>query len=173
MNKEYLIYTTLSVEILQILILLFAISLFYSTKVLRYHPGALILSICMAELANTYFYSIFYLYDLDQHRIQRIFIHEFFNYALYAFSLGSLNLSEKYFNDIGYVFMYYSGHILYCYLICFVVDIVLTIKNPFYSPSSRIKIYHISSIVSSTILWLPFELLDKCTNIYIYIKREV
>ena len=149
MNDDDLYYPTLIVWILQMigmLCLLLAIPTFLISKVLRTHPGSLILMCCIVEFI--YYYTGFLVLSATLNHFNKI---DFDIIAILiptinTLTFGIIQLNQK---EIYIYLTAVTGtcvFILEAYNICLSLDIILIIRNPLYSPSRRVYLYHFCCI---------------------------
>ena len=170
-ENEEMINLYLTAWILQIIgmiSLTLIIPTFLISKITRTHPGPLIMVCCFIELSFYYtgFFNYFYL--LSTYQYFSFNIYTLFKHWAKIFSFGGISVTEE--QIMCYVTAFDSTmlYILDIYNICLCLDILLTIRNPFYSSARRMKYYHIFSILIPLLVFFPNELYS-ASNIYIYI----
>ena len=172
MNKADLITPLFIIWILVIIgciCLLLVLPTFILSKVLRTHPGSLILMCCIFEFL--YFYVGFLsISDI-------LYQSDLINFDTFGYLIQTCNtLAFPFFcptQKILFILLSsVSGTtllILDCYNICLSLDIILIIKNPLYSPARRVKLYHLFSIVLPLIIVCPAQFFFN--NNYVYFKE--
>ena len=163
MNQDDLYYPMLIVWIIQItgmLCLLLAIPTFLISKVLRTHPGSLILMCCIVEFF--YYYMGFLLMSATLYNFHKI---DFDIFGILVPTIHTLTFGIIQLNPNGlqlYIFLTAvagtSVLILDAYNICLSLDIILIIRNPFYSPSRRVYLYHFCSLIFPLTIIFPISL---------------
>ena len=142
---------------------------FLFSKMLRTHSGSLIMMCCISEMLYFYGTCIRVSADLYYHgkldfNIYKIII-QIYNIF---FTLGFGHMQIHHLNNFLITFVSTMIIISALYYICISVDLILIIRNPLYSPSRRIKIYHFCCLFVPLFFILPIHLVEM-SNIYIYI----
>ena len=164
MKEEDLNYPMLIAWIIQIagmISLLLAIPTFLISKVLRAHPGSLILVCCIVEFF--YYYMSFLLFAATLNHNQII---DFDVNAIIIPTIRTVTFHILDPNPNGQeLYVYFTSLtgtallILESYNICLSLDILLIIRNPLYSPSRRVKLYHFCSLFFPLAIILPISIL--------------
>ena len=150
------------VHVLGILCLVFIIPTFLFWKVLRSHPGTIILTCCLIELAYCYGGLIIGLVNLYYMQLIDFNIIKFYDDLIQIFSFRKLNLTDSYLQIYLHSSYWLMLFMLDLYYICLSIDIILILRNPFYSPVRRLKIYNLFSLSLPILYFLT-------SKIYIYI----
>ena len=160
---------TFILNIIGIISLIFLIPTFFISKVLRSHPGKIILYCCITELAFCYSLFIMYLRTFYLLDVISFDIYEYGSIVLNKCTFQIYNFSNEnvYFSYILSFTLWLSLFIFHIYYTCLSLDLILIIRNPFYPPDRRIKIYHFCAIG----IPLLTASISKLKHIYIYIYR--
>ena len=152
MEKHNLIATEIGfyLAIVTIISLAIVILSFLAGKVLRAHPGLLIMAPCTAMLTAFYFLLFFNLQSLSKNSPHNgIYYHDPFPpiCKLIKFvTFGELNISEQGLMTFYGILAVLLMDIGFLYFVFLSLDMILVIRNPFYSPARRSKYYHIFAL---------------------------
>ena len=140
-----------------ILCLVLIIPSFLFSKELKAHPGSLILGMCLAEITMYYGYFWMMMLILDRNGEWGVNIFKFISETLGYLSQGIIHPTE------GTIFLLSSTFSSTCleisvwYYAFISLDVVLLLRNPFYSPQRRIILYHFCAVIIPLSLFLPFR----------------
>ena len=165
--ENTLLIVQLIMCILGLSALIIVIPTFLLAKELRSHPGTLIMCICLLEFSL--FYYAFFLYFISNDHLKH---YKGLNIALFCSRLIDISTFHIIHIDDYDILLFIelvADNIILKMLLMYYeflsVDVVLVIRNPFYSPARRSKIYHLSAILFPLIAFLAVGGM----NIYIYI----
>ena len=139
------------------LFLLLAIPTFL-IKELRSHPGSLILACCLLEFSLYYYACFDYIHIFNRH-VGKIFpfdLFQFYSDLIHISTARNIHLNENVVRAINHIFIQAILEIINLYYLCLSIDLVLIIRNPFYSPNKRVKIYHCVSLLIPICIMLPY-----------------
>ena len=152
---------------LGIFCLLLVIPIFLLSKRLRSHPGSIILASCICELMLYYFVLVAYIDALNYTSI-----YEFCADSLNAFTYEYTHISPQSLIHFSVLTIGTLLQILYFYYFFLSLDLILLIRNPFYSPIKRLRIYHASSLIIPIFIIMPYNYCNTLLYILYMIKSQ-
>ena len=167
--ETMLLLVTWAIQLIGIISLFLVIWTFALSEVLRTHPGSLIMMYCIFEFSFYYLGFIQYSYDLYNKSFTYFNTMEFISNMIFILTFKLLHFSENELYGIIGASCFTLMAIVASYYICLSLDIIFIIRNPLYSPSRRLKLYHFYSIIFPFFTLFPLSIIRNCNYMHIYI----
>ena len=168
---EEIIFTELIIVGIGIFLLSLVVPSFTISRMLRSHPGSLILGISICEIIR--YYEVFWLLLLlllkKQDYGDGFDLFAQCAHLIDTLSLGFITLTSGDLVQIALSTLYISLRVMLCYYFFLAIDLILLLRNPFYSPGRRSLLYHLISILVPLCIFFPLYILTSKIYIYIYI----
>ena len=134
---------------------------FIFLKELKAHPGSLILAMCFSELIIYYgsFWILLLILELAGESSLNIF--HFTSQALIYLSDGLLAPAEETLFKISISLVSAFTEVSFLYYGFISIDVLLLLRNPFYSPHRRTIFYHILAFTIPFLSYIPLRLTNK------------
>ena len=129
----------------------FLLLTFLSSKVLRGHPSTLIMGCCITELGFAYSMMMVYWQAFTVLGIQGFDTFYLTYNIIHTCTFGLIQMNDEIIQYLLTIMLWFPWFMTHIYYICLSIDIVLIIRNPFYPPQRRAKIYHIAAILIAII----------------------
>ena len=148
--------------------LLLVIPSFSISKMLRSHPGSLVLAISLCETSR--YYLVFWILLLHFHQGQT-FDYDLLSHSTHLLRLMSFDIFAPSKQNLIFLALYVFFlclRIMLLYYFFMALDLVLLLRNPFYPPERRKWLYHLVAIGVPLFILLPLSIISSIIYIYIY-----